>query len=132
MNLAIQKLKEINKTIKDFDAKQISREDVQTKVSLFNAAHKWAHLIVHAYAIESKNRRIIKTLTKTNILDDYTALELTDGSTISCETIKCPINDSFKTKEQCLDFSGEFDNIDICKCCEHHIDIKNELLGEVK
>ena len=76
MNLAIQKLTEINEALTDLKKGKIVPELYDRIISGSMAAYKWASLVVQAYAVESKNRRTLKGLEKMNILDEFTAVEM--------------------------------------------------------
>ncbi len=114
MNLVVQKLTEINEAITKFQKKEMTVEEVQAFVSLTNAAHKWANLALQAFAVESKNRRVMKSLEKMNIMDGDTAVEI---GAVGDGKVKCPVQDNILvTREECLDFSGGHN--DECRGCE--------------
>lgn len=105
MNLFIEKLTEINEAIARFRKKEMTPEEVQAFVSLVNASHKWANSIIQAYAIESKNKRVLKQLGKINVLDEDTAIAI--GATAEFSAVKCPERgDALIPLQECLDYSG--------------------------
>src|SRR4030042_3308854 len=126
MNLVIKKLSEINDAIDKLRMKKMKVEEVHAFVALVNAAHKWANFALEAYAVESKNRRVLKDLHKMNILDGDTAIQIG----------VCPANDAIKcsgkegkiiTREECLDYSGT--HVDDCRSCEQFPISRRVLLG---
>jgi len=124
MNLVVQKLTEINEAIEKFKRKEMTVEEVQSFVSLTNAAHKWANLALQAFAVESKNRRVLKSLDKMNIMDEDTALEIMEPGG---DKVKCLFRDNvLMTREECLDYSGS--HIEECSGCPTGISTKTKLL----
>jgi len=126
MNLVVQKIKEINEAIREFDKGKgsMSTEQVQAFVQLINASHRWASLAVQAWAIDSKNKRALKGLSKMNIMDEDEALDLLGYPEEN--TIKCTEQDKIITRAECLDYSGS--HIDDCRGCETGKATKAKLL----
>jgi len=125
MNLVIEKLTEINEALKKFKVGEMTTEQVQAFVSLVNASHKWANMVLQAYAIESKNKRVMKGLERNNILDDHTAFSLgLPGE----DAVLCPEVDKLIKREECLDYSGS--HAKECEGCEHFGKTRKLILGD--
>lgn len=122
MNLVVQKLQEINDAIVKFNKKQMTVDEVQAFVSLTNAAHKWANLALQAFAVESKNRRVMKSLGKMNIMDEDTAVEI---GAIGDGKVKCEAQGTLVSKDECLDYWGS----QHCMGCDTGRAAKDLLLG---
>jgi hypothetical protein len=112
--------------LEKFKRKEATVEEVQAFVSLANAAHKWANMTLQAYAIESKNRRVMKGLTKMNVMDEDTALEI---GVLSDGKVKCEAQDKLITRDECLDYSGSHNGD--CKGCDTGIRVKEILIDRV-
>ena len=126
MNLVVQKLTEINEALDKFKRKEMTVDEVQAFVSLTNAAHKWANMALQAYAIESKNKRVMKSLNKMNIMDEDTAIEI---GAIGDGKVKCPVQETLITREECLDYSGSHNGD--CSGCDIGIVAKELLIDRV-
>lgn len=125
MNQVIHMFKESNSRMKkimtgDFRAEVISaaQREFEGQIKLLNA-------VINAFAIQSKNRRVMDGLNKMNLMDDSSAIDLCLGDP-NADKVKCPYHDSLITRAECLDYSGH--HYDDCKGCEIGRDTKKILL----
>jgi len=127
MNLIIDNIERIMKIVKQLEKKEISKNDAEIIISAAREARKWATLAIQAYAVESKNKRVISALERMNIMDGSTAVDLMLGDP-EADKVKCPCYNDLITRAECLDYSGN--HYDDCKGCKIGLATKNKLLGE--
>lgn len=125
MNQVIHMFKESNSRMKkimtgDFRAEVISaaQREFEGQIKLLNA-------VISAFAIQSKNRRVMDGLNKMNLMDDNSAIDLCLGDP-NMDKVKCPYHENLITRSECLDYSGH--HYDDCKGCEIGRAVKDVLL----
>lgn len=95
----------------------------------FEGQIKLINAVVSAYGISSKNKRALTGLQRMNLMDDTTAVDLMLGDP-EADKVKCPEQDSLITRQACLDYSGEPNNMDFCSQCDTGKATKRLLLPE--
>jgi len=107
----------------DFQLNQITsaQREFEGQIKLINS-------VVSAFGIASKNKRAMLGLSRMNLMDQSTAVDLMLGDP-EVDTVKCPIQDKLILRHECLDYSGS--HYDDCKGCEIGVDTKHKLLDAI-
>jgi hypothetical protein len=127
MSLISEQVELLRAAQQKFKRKEITIEEMHAWIASCNAVHKHINSAIQIYAIDSKNRRAMNGLKKTNIFDEDTAIDL--GFLPPSEPIKCLEKDSAViTREECLDYSGS--HIDDCRSCDHFAATREKLLDQ--
>ena len=100
-------------------------DEVSSAQREFEGQIKLVNAVVNAYAISSKNKRALTGLSKLNLMDDTTAIDLGLGNP-EVDKVKCPEQDCLITRTECLDYSS--DHPDVCAGCETGRECKRILL----
>ena len=80
------------------------------------------------YAIESKNKRVIRQLERANIIDESSAVDFLLGN-LETDAVMCPEKGTTIPRQQCLDRSGETER-EACEGCENFASSRDILLKE--
>lgn len=131
MNQMTQILKESNRRMRLLINHKITLDDAQAQRAEGELQLKVVNAAIAAFGVDSKNRRTERTIAgmdKMNLLDEHTAVDLGLGD-MEVDKIKCPER-GIIIRQECLDFSGEKKNYDVCKECEHYEITRKELLTD--
>ena len=119
---------ESNKRMKKIMNGDFKLDEIAPAQKEFEGQIKLINAVVSAYGIASKNKRALKGLSQMNIMDSTTAIDMMLGDP-NVDKVKCPVQSKVITRNECLDYSGESENIENCRGCEIGIATKEMLLG---
>ncbi len=130
MGLIAQEIKELRQMVKLFDAGKITAEDVRVKLNIFKETHKRAKLILDAMIASSSPHLIETRLHGLNVLSKGEFVQLPGD--IEVEIVICPDQgDKAITRSECLSFSGDATNMEVCQSCTNFA-ITRKLLAPPK
>lgn len=126
MDMEVAKL---NNYREQFDNKKITMETLQTQIVFSNQIMKLARFDLEVQIARMKYGRKMEGMVKdSNLLNGTMLLQLSTNEKsihINCQYHKDPIS-----KEQCLDYSGQADNVANCQECEHFSSTRQVMLGD--
>ena len=129
MGLLSQEIKELRRMVKLFEGNKITVEHVQTKLKIFNETHKRSRLILDAMIACNKPHLVETRLNEFNVLSKGEFVQLPGD--IEEETVLCPDqNDAVITRTQCLNYSGDSENMGKCESCQQFKITRNLLLPD--
>lgn len=118
MGLIAEEIKELRRMVKQLDAGTITSEEVRAKLNIYKESHKRAKLILDVYTACNRPHLIEGRLHTLNLISKGELVQTTED--IELEMIKCSMQDDKAiTREECLSFSGEEENIEDCRGCEN-------------
>ena len=118
MGLIAQEIKELRRMIKLFDKGEITAEDVKTKLVIYKETHKRARFALDVHIACNKPHLLENRLHDLNLLSKGEFMQLPDD--IEMEMVVCPDQGSKAiTRAQCLSFSGDTSNMEICQSCKN-------------
>ena len=129
MNQIIQMFQESNRRMSSIMKGKFNLEEMSSAQREFEGQIKLVNAVVNSYGIASKNKRALSGMKRMNLMDDTTAIDLMLGDP-EVDKVKCPEHDELFTRSECLDFSGEAKNFEMCDGCEIGIETKRQLLPE--
>jgi len=102
-------------------------ETIALEQKEFVAQIKFLNALIQAYAVDSKNRRMLKDFKRMQLIGDDTVIDMGFGDP-SEDKILCPLRDMVISRADCLDWSGS--HVNECTGCEHFNKSRRLLLGE--
>ena len=130
MGLLEQEIKELRKLRKDFVSGKVSADNMYGQLSVYSQIEKRAKQILQAHALAAKfGKPVLNRITQTNLIGNGSCVE---AEAMEAEMIKCPDQDRFISRNECLDYSGDSGHYDDCISCEHFKQTRNLLLGKKK
>ncbi len=129
MGLLDTEIKELRQMSKHFMAGKITAEQVQIQIAIFSQTEKRVKTMISIAMMAAKHgKKHADRLMKTNLIGNGTVIDLSPEE-IEQEKILCPLNDAYKLRSQCLDFSGEPEHEDDCRGCDVGMANKKLLVG---
>lgn len=117
MNQIVTMFKESNARMKKIISGSFKLDEMAAAQREFEGQIKLINAVVSAFGMASKNKRAMNGLANMNIMDETTAVDLMLGDQ-EADKVKCPEHDHLITRAECLEFSGESKNHDVCIGCE--------------
>ena len=129
MALNEMEMKELREHTKHFLAGKISAEQAQIVIGFYSQVEKRMRLQVQILGMAEKyGKRFYNRVVKANLIGNGTVIDLSPGE-IEEENVLCPLKDAHITRAECLDYSGNTDNIDKCEGCDVGIANKKLIMG---
>ena len=131
MNQIAQMFKESNKVLTELNKStgKVDMENMNARIRALEVQVKMLNSVINIYAVASKNKRMLTSLGKMNVINETSAVDLMLGDP-EVDKVKCPYHDDLITRSECLDESGEVGNLERCEGCETGIESKRMLMPE--
>lgn len=114
----VKMFEESNRRLKAIMSGKYKAENIAAEQREFEGQIKLLNAVVSAYAVTSKNARAMKDMQKMNLLSSSSAIDIL--ANYEDEKVCCPEQgDKLITRKECLDYSGDNENIDQCQNCEN-------------
>lgn len=127
MNQITQMFMESNGRMKKIMRGDYKQDQIAAAQREFEGQIKALNVVVSAYGIASKNKRVMMGLERMNLMDETTAIDLMLGDP-EVDKVKCPVQDKLIIRAECLDYSGKAEHYDECKGCEIGMATKKKLI----
>lgn len=129
MNQLVQMFKNSNARMKEIVSGKFDPEKIATAQREAEIQNRIMNQVVQLFAVTEKSKRAWGVMKKMNLIDDTTAVDLALGNP-EVDKVKCPYHDNLITRSECLDESGEAENMERCQGCEIGAESKRLILPE--
>jgi hypothetical protein len=128
MNQIAQMFKESNKVLTELNKStgRIDMENMNARIRALEVQVKMLNSVINIYAVASKNKRMLTSLGKMNVINETSAVFAIGDPEL--DKVICPYHDNLITRSECLDESGMAENMERCQGCETGIESKRLIL----